>query len=788
MASRAKVSRITKAIVYMVLAVFAGVIITVFPAKNVKAAGDVRFGSVAYAPSANTDFNIGVYVSGTAERPLGKYRLMLSYDPNMISFVSGGVAGEEGVVYVEGTSADGGESMNMLTFHALGNVGDTGINVIGVDAYDTAGESLEIGNRPAAPIGIQVAKTAIPEYLRVNNKEVAGLTAGQTEYTFSVPFDTEFVVEAPEGYTVQFQAPVPQVGRNDITVTLTQPNAEPLVLVLHANMTEKKEEPETSEEPSETPSEDISEIPSEDLFVETESEGQESSEAAIFEPVTSEEEPIQDTNPARESGFPPNNRIHYSFQTSDLLFIGGCLLGAVILFIVILVIMNGESVEYEEEEDEDSDLEDWDYDSIKFDEVPAKRREESNHQKNEPAESGKKKSEEKKSARVDTSTGDDIVAATYRKKGEDASGRKKKEAVGTGILDEHERKKKELKEAAEREKREAEKAEKAERAAAEKEKKEAEKAERAAAEKEKKEAEKAERAAAEKEKKEAEKAERAAAEREKKEAEKAEKDAALREKKEAEKERRNAGKAEREAAHKEKREAERSRKERSERERREAEKAERNRTRREKEEEVSEDTSELSFLPLDYTPEDIEKKSKSGKRNFSGEMEFLDNDDAVAETVVGAAELVFSEEIADFAEDAADDAVLAAGAAAGAVGADAAGKTAGAAMVGAGAVSGATTVAEAIRAGIIRPGNDASSAKPLTDAFETEEEEFIHEPFNTLLMDREELGAKIESAKGAEEYEDYDEIGDDGEEYDDSDDFEEDEDGFIDLDKLSDRK
>ena len=750
----------------LVTAVMLGFFLILIPAKTAYASGIVRFGSESYTSAADADFKVGVYIETSDEIPLGGYSVNLVYDPNMITYVDGAETGGDGNLLVMGVSQDGKQGMHMLTFHALGNPGPTAITVTGATVNDTSGMPMEVGGFPAAPIVIQTPETRMPEYLRVNDKEVAGLTEGQTEYTFSVPYAESFTVEAPEGFTVNIEAPAnPQPGRNNITVVLTQPNANPLTLMLHANM-EPKEEEEKSEPESDSEPKSVSEpeeIPSESVVTsETVSE-------PVAEPV-SEPVPVPgDGKTTLDGGFPPNNQIHYEFKNSDLYWIGGCILGAVILFILILLIVNGRSVEEQEEEDEDADLEDWEDLNVE-EKAPKARAKRDDSERGErknadrPEKRDSERTEKKKSDRPekkdadrkekkesgsksgDTKMGDDLVAATYRKE----SGN----SVGDEIVAATYKKG--------AEKRDAD--DEAEERLNEKEEREAAKEERAAAKEERakeKELAKEERLK-EKEEREAAKEERAAAKEERAKEKELAKEERLKEKEERERAKEEQAAAKEEQAREKEEQAsakEEGRKEKEERARvKEAarEKArlqkeqEQQRRQQEQQAEADERTGEFDFLPLDY-----DVNAVKGSTNEDEE-----------DNIVGNAELVRSESIADFDDDTADD-----------ISEDMSDAIAAATEAEIAGAAGATAAAAAI----------------VADGKET--------VAKTLIMDSAELKKQLldvtetESGHGkpAEEFENYDEDFDDedydDDDYDDDEDYGEDEDGFIDIDSIvSDRK
>lgn len=65
------------------------------------ATATVTFGSESYAPKANEEFYVGVYLNG--DERIGSYHVELKYDKNRMEYLSGAEAGGEGIVILEGT-------------------------------------------------------------------------------------------------------------------------------------------------------------------------------------------------------------------------------------------------------------------------------------------------------------------------------------------------------------------------------------------------------------------------------------------------------------------------------------------------------------------------------------------------------------------------------------------------------------------------------------------------------------------------------------------------------------
>ncbi len=235
-----------------VLGLILAAVLIIAPAIKAKAAGDVTFGSGSYDTENGQSFQIGVYVGPTDEMPIGEYTVTLTYDPNMLEYVGGAESGGGGTVTVHNRSEDGGRSMSMLTFRAVGN-GTTVLSVTGATITDPEGNPMDTAGMASAPVNIRAQATPAPEYIRVNGKDIPQLAADKNEYTFAIPYSEEFVVEVPEGYTAITNATTLEVGRNEVALTIRSGDREPRNYTLHVNMQENKNKEETKPEPTPEP-------------------------------------------------------------------------------------------------------------------------------------------------------------------------------------------------------------------------------------------------------------------------------------------------------------------------------------------------------------------------------------------------------------------------------------------------------------------------------------------------------------------------------------------------------
>ncbi|MBQ6638117.1 MAG: hypothetical protein IJH82_05630 [Lachnospiraceae bacterium] len=235
-----------------VLGLILAAVLIIAPAIKTKAAGDVTFGSGSYDTENGQSFQIGVYVGPTDEMPIGEYTVTLTYDPNRLEYVGGAESGGGGTVTIHNRSEDGGRSMSMLTFRAVGN-GTTVLSVTGATITDPEGNPMDTAGMASAPVNIRAQATPAPEYIRINGKDIPQLAADKNEYTFAIPYSEEFVVEVPEGYTAITDVTTLEVGRNEVALTLRSGDREPRNYTLHVNMQENKNKEETKPEPTPEP-------------------------------------------------------------------------------------------------------------------------------------------------------------------------------------------------------------------------------------------------------------------------------------------------------------------------------------------------------------------------------------------------------------------------------------------------------------------------------------------------------------------------------------------------------
>lgn len=113
----------------------------------------VTFGSESYAPEADGEFMVGVYING--ESQVGTYYVELEYDSNRMEYTGGAESGGDGVIILEGTGTK--QTIKyMLTFRTLSG-GEAFIRVknavVNIGETDNA-EDFEITEMDAAVVSI----------------------------------------------------------------------------------------------------------------------------------------------------------------------------------------------------------------------------------------------------------------------------------------------------------------------------------------------------------------------------------------------------------------------------------------------------------------------------------------------------------------------------------------------------------------------------------------------------------------------------------------------------------
>ena len=221
--------------IYLVLFdIFA--LVTIFLTYNIRVnAANVHMGSASYQSAAGQDFNVGIYFEGSDNEFMGHYEAVITYDKNIVSYVSGANEGSDGRIVVSGDSIDGSRVRVMLTMHAeMG--GDSDIKVESATIRSIDGADLAVDELPSVPIHIEAPLAEAPDYIALNGEKISGYSKTKNEYSFDVDYTDEMIFTAPEGYILSHDLECLQEGSNEVVLTVSQAEHTPIEYRLTINM------------------------------------------------------------------------------------------------------------------------------------------------------------------------------------------------------------------------------------------------------------------------------------------------------------------------------------------------------------------------------------------------------------------------------------------------------------------------------------------------------------------------------------------------------------------------
>ncbi len=202
-------------------------------------------------PSATVgqEVNVNVKISSLSGEALGRSSLMLSYDPNVLEFVSGADAsGGAGSVSVRQTAEAGAQTMaTSLTFRAL-QAGSTQITVSTQEVYDADEQIVTIDRLGNSTVTVAAEAGASADAGLKSLKVSPGsltpeFSADVTEYSVSVgPDVTKLAVSAEasdEAATVTVNGSSNlQMGENTVNCVVTAADGQTKTYVIHVTKTE----------------------------------------------------------------------------------------------------------------------------------------------------------------------------------------------------------------------------------------------------------------------------------------------------------------------------------------------------------------------------------------------------------------------------------------------------------------------------------------------------------------------------------------------------------------------
>lgn len=217
-----------------------------------RASGErVYFGSEAYEWELNMDapYLLGVYAS--ADHELESVEFYVTYDPEMLEFVSGGEEVEPGRILVQSAETEGTEFRRMMNFIPMMG-GSTQIHI--EDASLNSGEGDIATGGADAPIGITVPEGCALSGIRVNGIPIENFESDITNYTLNLEEYTEQadITLFPEDINAEVSSTELTRGQNEIRIVTANEDGDRACYTLSVNCPDEETGsdpvPETTED------------------------------------------------------------------------------------------------------------------------------------------------------------------------------------------------------------------------------------------------------------------------------------------------------------------------------------------------------------------------------------------------------------------------------------------------------------------------------------------------------------------------------------------------------------
>lgn len=167
---------------------------------------NLHFGSEQYEHRYDESFLIGVYIE--ADENIGNYEVVLSYDENYITYVSGAEAGGEGTVTLRG-NLNGDYKKYLISFRAIAG-GETNIEVASANITSSNSERINISILPSAPINLTHNPGALLSSIKVAGVELEEFDSNVFNYDIKIPYAEQLDIDA--------------IGRNGVTTNVLSDN------------------------------------------------------------------------------------------------------------------------------------------------------------------------------------------------------------------------------------------------------------------------------------------------------------------------------------------------------------------------------------------------------------------------------------------------------------------------------------------------------------------------------------------------------------------------------------
>lgn len=197
-----------------------GILWLILTPQPVSAAGEeVSFGSESYTWEVGESNPIGIYITSDSE--IDSYSYVVSYDPEVLEYVQGGIVLSDGEVEVE--ADDVGDTDDVVYFYFIPLTSEaTAISVTDISVTDSAGRE-SIADDVSVNVNGQPESGGLLESISINGVEIPGFDSDRTDYTVYVQPDvTEVDITCtPSDVEVEISDTALEEGDNEILITCT---------------------------------------------------------------------------------------------------------------------------------------------------------------------------------------------------------------------------------------------------------------------------------------------------------------------------------------------------------------------------------------------------------------------------------------------------------------------------------------------------------------------------------------------------------------------------------------
>ena len=207
-----------KNIIVLLFAAFA-VAFQMFPMESRAEGEEVYFGSESYSWTIYEESPVGIYVESS--EGISEVDMIVTYEPDMIEYSSGGTLAEEGRIEINASAGGVTQYQTMLNFIPQAG-GSSEITIESASITTSDGNTYEL-DPVTVTESVTVPDMCQLEDIQINGESLPDFNSRQTEYSIEVGADvTEAdVTVAPSDADVQISDTSLEVGENVITVVST---------------------------------------------------------------------------------------------------------------------------------------------------------------------------------------------------------------------------------------------------------------------------------------------------------------------------------------------------------------------------------------------------------------------------------------------------------------------------------------------------------------------------------------------------------------------------------------